>query len=107
MSQVGTPPDLSIFCKRYLEGSPKCLRCLSRKQRTQDFRYRIALAMCSLMAASVWITLIGVRAARLTTVSWILRMVLIQEEVLIVVAFRDWLPHLQRIPTSRHFHGSL
>ena len=26
---------------------------------------------------------------------------------LFVVFFRDWLPHLQRIPTSRHLHGSL
>ena len=26
---------------------------------------------------------------------------------LFVVVFRDWLPHLQRIPTSRHLHGSL
>ena len=41
------------------------------------------LAMCFLMAASVWITLTGVRVVRLTTVPRILMM--IQEEVMIQV----------------------
>ena len=39
--------------------------------------------MCFLMAASVWITLTGVRVVRLTTVPRILMM--IQEEVMIQV----------------------
>ena len=45
-----------------------------------------ALAMCFLMAASVWITVTGVRVVRLTTVPRILMM--IQEEGMIQVVVR-------------------
>jgi hypothetical protein len=55
------------------------------QDRTAAISYLAPLAMCSLMGASVWVGLLSVRVAGMTTVSRILLLMMIQEEVIQVV----------------------